>query len=78
MCYTTTDLGDFLECFRTVLGIFGVAFVKVLLLTQRAYFFKRTLLTRYCTVYYCNEHYQRFKLRGWRKAQRSTLRQSRA
>jgi len=79
MCCTTTDLGDFLECFGTVLGIFGVAFVSVLLLTQRAYFSTRTLLTRYCTMYYCKyEHYQRFKLGGWRKAQHSTLRQSSA
>jgi len=78
MSCTTTDLGDFLECFGTVLGIFGVAFVRVLLLTQRAYFSTRTLLTGCCAIYYCNEHYQRFKLGGWRKAQNSTLRQSSA
>jgi len=69
---------DFLECFGTVLGIFEVAFVRALLLTQHAYFSTRTLLTRYCTRYYWNEHYRRFKLGGWRKAQRSTLRQSSA
>jgi len=76
MCCTTTDLGIFLECFGSVLGIFGVALVRALLLTQHAYFSTRTLLTRYCTMYYCNEHYQRFKLGGWRKAQHTTLRQS--
>jgi len=55
---------DFLECFGTVLGIFGVAFVRALLLTQHAYFSTRTRLTRYCTMYDCNQHYQRVKLEG--------------
>jgi len=69
---------DFLECFGTVLEIFGVAFVRALLLAQHAYFSTRTLLTGYCTIYYCNDHYQRFKLGGWRKVQHSMLRQSSA
>jgi len=69
---------DFLECFGTVLEIFGVAFVRALLLAQHAYFSTCTLLTGYCTMYHCNEHYQHFKLGGWRKAQHSTLRQSSA
>jgi len=67
--------GDFLECFGTVLGIFGVAFVRALLLTTCTIFYTLTLLTRYCTMYYCNEHYQGFKLGGWQKAQHSTPRQ---
>jgi len=70
---------DFLECFDTVLGIFGVAFVRALLLTQYAHFSIHTLcLLVIVQCYYCNEHYQRFKLGGWRKAHHSTLRQSSA
>ena len=61
--------GNFLECFGTVRGIFGVAFVRALLLAKHAYFSTRTVLTRYCTMYYRNENYQRFRLGGWRKTQ---------
>jgi len=70
---------DFLECFGTVLGIFGVAFLRALLLTQHAHFAIHTLsLHVIVQCYYCNEHYQRLKLGSWRKAQHSTLRQSSA